>query len=113
MMPIRYGLDWLGFPYSVHLSVYQFDGTVAIAHGGVEVGQGINTKVGDQGMLRVDYVTSEIFLSCLFGSWLVEFIKKFLQFQPEVQQQFFNCRRFDYSVESSKQEVYKTLEWLD
>lgn len=45
MMPIRYGLDWLGFPYSVHLSVYQFDGTVAIAHGGVEVGQGINTKV--------------------------------------------------------------------
>ncbi len=23
---------------------------------------------------------------------------EFLQFQPEVQQKFFNCRRFDYSV---------------
>ena len=23
---------------------------------------------------------------------------KFLQFQPKVQQKFFNCRRFDYSV---------------
>ena len=30
--------------------------------------------------------------------WLVEFITKFLQFQPKVQQQFFSCRRFDYSV---------------
>ena len=25
-------------------------------------------------------------------------IAKFLQFQPEVQQKFFNCRHFDYSV---------------
>ena len=31
-------------------------------------------------------------------SWLVEFIAKCLQFQPEVQQKFVNCRCFDYSV---------------
>ena len=30
--------------------------------------------------------------------WLVELIVKFLQFQPELQQKFFNCQRFDYSV---------------
>ena len=30
--------------------------------------------------------------------WLVEIIVNFLQFQPKVQQKFFNCQRFDYSA---------------
>ncbi len=45
MMPLRFGIAWNGAPYTVLVSIYARDGTVAIAHGGVEVGQGINTKV--------------------------------------------------------------------
>ena len=42
--PVRFGLVY-GSPYTVFVSIYFVDGTVAIAHGGVEIGQGINTKV--------------------------------------------------------------------
>ena len=45
MMPIRFGIAWDGLPYTVLVSIYFNDGTVAIAHGGVEMGQGINIKV--------------------------------------------------------------------
>ena len=45
MMPLRFGIAWNGAPYTVLVSVYAEDGTVAVVHGGVEIGQGINTKV--------------------------------------------------------------------
>ena len=46
MMPVRFGLHWEGAaPYTVFVSIYAEDGTVAVSHGGVEIGQGINTKV--------------------------------------------------------------------
>ena len=44
-VPIKFPVDWNNIPYSVLVSIYVEDGTVAIAHAGVEMGQGINTKV--------------------------------------------------------------------
>ena len=46
MMPLRFSVHWDGAtPYTVLVSIYAEDGTVAVSHGGVEIGQGINTKV--------------------------------------------------------------------
>ena len=46
MVPIKWGVPWNGAgPYTVMISIYAADGTVAITHGGIEIGQGINTKV--------------------------------------------------------------------
>ncbi|XP_065184192.1 xanthine dehydrogenase/oxidase-like isoform X2 [Sycon ciliatum] len=43
-VPTKFGLDYFGAPFSAHVAVYGPDGTVAISHAGIEMGQGINTK---------------------------------------------------------------------
>ncbi|RZC32795.1 xanthine dehydrogenase/oxidase, partial [Asbolus verrucosus] len=43
VVPMTYYLGLSG-PYSVVVSIFHGDGTVQISHGGIEVGQGINTK---------------------------------------------------------------------
>ena len=45
MVPTRFGIAWAGVMYNVFVAIYHADGTIAIEHGGIEVGQGINTKV--------------------------------------------------------------------
>ena len=44
-VPVRYGVSLPPFPNYCHISVYQNDGTISVSHGGIEMGQGINTKV--------------------------------------------------------------------
>ncbi|XP_046687734.1 indole-3-acetaldehyde oxidase-like isoform X2 [Homalodisca vitripennis] len=43
VVPIRFQMDTFS-NYNAIVSIYRNDGTVAIAHGGIECGQGINTK---------------------------------------------------------------------
>lgn len=44
LVPMKYPIDTICNHYAM-VSVYRNDGTVAVTHGGVEIGQGINTKV--------------------------------------------------------------------
>ena len=45
LVPLRFGVNWTGSRYTAYVAIFQKDGTVSITHGGVEMGQGINTKV--------------------------------------------------------------------
>jgi xanthine dehydrogenase/oxidase len=43
--PVRYGIGWKKFNAGVRLGVQRQDGTIIVVHTGLEIGQGINTKV--------------------------------------------------------------------
>ncbi|XP_045620965.1 LOW QUALITY PROTEIN: uncharacterized protein [Procambarus clarkii] len=46
IVPLWYALNYPSvFRYGIQVSIYEHDGTVAVSHGGIEMGQGINTKV--------------------------------------------------------------------
>lgn len=61
--PVKYGMGWAGYQAGVKLGVHLSDGCVVVAHSGVEIGQGINTKVAqavasalgvDMSLIRVE-----------------------------------------------------------
>ncbi|XP_028395681.1 xanthine dehydrogenase-like [Dendronephthya gigantea] len=46
LVPMRWGVEYKrGFRYTAYVAIFRKDGTMAISHGGVEIGQGIDTKV--------------------------------------------------------------------
>lgn len=45
IMPLKYDSKYSKFNMSALVSIYYQDGTVAVSHGGIEMGQGINTRV--------------------------------------------------------------------
>ncbi len=46
VVPVKYTIHAMPpMPFYAHISVYEGDGTIAVSHGGIEMGQGINTKV--------------------------------------------------------------------
>lgn len=45
MVPLKFQIPLSGLAYTALVNIYGEDGTVSVSHGGVEVGQGINTKV--------------------------------------------------------------------
>lgn len=46
LVPMTYPFRYL-FDFHAMVSIFAADGSVAVTHGGVETGQGINTKVGN------------------------------------------------------------------
>ena len=42
---MKFLIEYLGAKFTVFVAIYHFDGTVAVTHPGIEMGQGINTKV--------------------------------------------------------------------
>ena len=44
-MPMKYSVPWEGWFYSAHVAVYHGDASVSVSTGGVEIGQGLLTKV--------------------------------------------------------------------
>lgn len=53
VVPIKFYLQIGGLHFTVLVSIYAEDGTVAISHGGVEIGQGIDTKVSQVAALTL------------------------------------------------------------
>ena len=45
IVPMRWPHRFFGIRYTCQIAVYQDDCTIAVVHGGIEMGQGINTKV--------------------------------------------------------------------
>lgn len=45
IVPVKYGIGWAGYQAGVKIGVRLTDGCVIVNHSGIEIGQGINTKV--------------------------------------------------------------------
>lgn len=48
MVPLKFGVIWTEFNYTALVAIHGYDGSVSISHGGIESGQGINTKANER-----------------------------------------------------------------
>ncbi|XP_021954654.1 xanthine dehydrogenase [Folsomia candida] len=61
IVPMRYPLEYFGdMKYPAYVAIYKNDGTVVVSHGGIESGQGINTKVAQAVALELDIPMEKI-----------------------------------------------------
>lgn len=76
LVPMAYGLGYVSM-YSAMVSIYAFDGTVAVTHGGIECGQGINTKVLIRSFFKYNFCVQMEWL-CLISVVVFSRLRKFV-----------------------------------
>ena len=81
MIPLKYPFPYFpGLRYSAQVIIYEHDGTIAIAHGGIEMGQGIHTKV-KQNKLLLRNMSNSYLVKCIKEmspfSFMQDFVFKF------------------------------------
>lgn len=83
--PVKYGMGWAGYNAGIRLGVRSADGSVILTHNGVEIGQGINTKVVqavamalgiDVSLIRVEKTSTDAVVNggCTGGSGTSEVV---------------------------------------
>ena len=62
LLPMIYPIEYPPFRYNVLVAILHDGGSIAVSHGGIEMGQGINTKVilffilkSDQFLVKNDF----------------------------------------------------------
>lgn len=55
VVPLKFGVILSGAPFTCMISAYAGDGSVAISTGGIEMGQGLNTKVEEYDVRVIEW----------------------------------------------------------
>jgi xanthine dehydrogenase/oxidase len=67
VVPLKFGIKWSQNAFDCLLSVYAGDGSVMVTTGGIEMGQGLVTKVIDVFLYKLEYSSISVGLGCSSG----------------------------------------------